>query len=119
MDKKQIDSCAVKAKVPSGQRVKVLVVLHDDGFVEVFGRDDVDVKVVNLPSLPVRGEAKAEEWLDLTLPKPYKDVHWPGMSRATGFVQKVTAFDLAHQQRTLDLIRYCDHLLREGEVVEL
>lgn len=107
-----------KQSQPPYKRRKVLVVLHDDGFVEAFGHDDVDVKVVNLTSVPVRGESLAEDYLELTLPKPYRDVYWPGMSRATGFMRKVTVLDLAHQQRCLDLIRYCDHLLKD-EVVEL
>lgn len=99
-------------------RAKVLIVLHNDGFVEAFGRDDIDVKIVQMPAMPMAGELLAEEYLDLILSRPYKDVHWPGMVRAVGKVDTVTPLDLTHQERCVNLLRYCDHLL-SSEVVEL
>ena len=99
-------------------RSKVLIILHNDGFVEVFGRDDIDVRIVNMPAIHPAGEAFAEEYLDLILPRPYKEVHWPGMVRAVGKVDTVTPLDLTHQERCLNLFQYCDYLLND-EVIEL
>jgi hypothetical protein len=99
-------------------RSKVLVVLYPDGFIEVFGDDRVDARVVNMPSVPVRGEAIAEDYIGFILPKPYRDVYWPGMSRATGNVARITPHDITHQQRCLGLLRACDRLMTT-EVVEL
>lgn len=99
-------------------RAKVLIVLHHDGFVEAFGRDDVDVKIVQMPAMPMAGESLAEEYLDLILPKSYRAVHWPGMVRAVGKMDTITPQDLTHQERCVNLLRYCDHLL-SSEVVEL
>jgi hypothetical protein len=79
-----------KCRRPPKARVRVLVVLSSNGFVEIFGPPEVDAHVAQRLDVPPECEIKAEEYLDATLPKRYRDLFFPGKVRAIGLVQKIT-----------------------------
>lgn len=78
----------------SRQRARVLVVLNSDGFVEVYGEPGLLAHVAQ--RLHVDGnasEVSAEEYLDLTLPKAFKELFYPVKLQAVGQCRRVTVAD--------------------------
>lgn len=77
--------------------------LHSEGWVEVYGEPHVDVQIVN--RLHVEGESGdlatvVDEYMESTLPRSYRGLHWPSKLRAIGNVEKITpetAMDTLHQ----------------------
>ena len=77
---------------PRPARVKVLVVLHADGLVEVYGDSHLDVHCVN--RLFVEGErgdlsTAIDEYTTAAMPRCYRDLYWPNKLRAAGNVEKI------------------------------
>ena len=83
--------------------VPVLVCLHPDGFVEVYGPPNVRAVVANVPAArTAREEAAAQDWLDRTLPRRFAELRVPSgpTLRATGRVECVSAAELAARAAT-------------------
>lgn len=86
--------------------VAVLVAIHADGFTEVFGERDIDVRIVNVPAVDsVRGEILAEEFIELNLPPRHRAIYAPGNVRAAKCGRKVTPQEIAEVRENLRLIR--------------
>jgi hypothetical protein len=84
----------------------VLVAIHSDGYIEVFGERDIDVRIVNVPAVgSVRGEILAEEFIELNLPPRHRAVYAPGMIRAAKCGRKVTPQEIADVRTSLQLLR--------------
>ena len=83
----------VTAKPRRRARIPVLVVLHSDGWVEVFSlRKRVDVKIV--PRLHVTDSSLALDatiYTDFLAGRNHARVHWPKCLVATGQVEHRTA----------------------------
>jgi hypothetical protein len=79
------------AKSSPAPRVKVLVVVHPDGYLQAFAEKRVDVRFVNLLDVHPDDEVPAEQALEAGLPAAYRDLHWPCRLRATGLVERITA----------------------------
>jgi len=81
----------------------VLIVAHQDNFVEIFGSDGVDVRFVNAPTLEdqsnaealTRCEILAEDYISSVLPQRYRDIYFPSNRIATRMIRTVTPLDLA------------------------
>ena len=74
------------------QRTRVLVVLSSNGFVELFADKNVDFHVAQrLHVETIEAERLADDLLDITIPKPFRNLFFPGKLRATGLVEKITA----------------------------
>ena len=89
-------------------RVPVLVELHADGWVEVYAPKHVDVRIVQ--RLDVGDEDAWDAHLqdaiiDINLPKRYREIHVPNLSRAAGQVKKRTVDDELRRLARLDLLR--------------
>ena len=67
---------------PRSKREAVLIALHGDGFVEVFGEKNVDVKIMNVPHCP-GSEILAEDTFELMLRHRYRQLYWPNKVRAS------------------------------------
>jgi hypothetical protein len=79
-------------------RHKVLIILHADGYIEAFAdREQVDVLTVVMPHVP-GGEILAEEYLELTLTKPYRDIYYPLNRRAVDNVRTILPSQIMRQQ---------------------
>ena len=87
------------------EREKVLVVLHADGYVEVFARPHVDVRIAQLLDVHLDDEPLAEEYLEVSVPACYRDLFWPCRLRAKGMVERVTAQQQLDAQRAVTAIR--------------
>lgn len=67
---------AIREEIESRRdRKRVLVLLHADGWVEVYGDANVDVHMALVPNDD--DEAGAEEVVDSTLPRRFQDMIWP------------------------------------------
>ena len=84
-------------------RHKVLLVLHADGFIEAFADSDVDVRTVVMPDVP-GGETLAEEYVELTIPRAYREVYFPGNRRAVDNVRRLLPSQLMQQQLDRELM---------------
>jgi len=74
------------------KRTRVLVVLSSNGFVELFADKDVDFHVAQrLHVDTIEAERLAEDLLDITIPKSFRNLFFPGKLRATALVEKITA----------------------------
>lgn len=63
---------------------RLLVVLHRDGFVEVFASDWRPVKIAQLPSLGRGREEEAEGYMLRRLPSPYQGLYREGKRITAG-----------------------------------
>ena len=88
------------------KRKKVLVLLNSDGFVECFANKDVDIHILNKPhaSTPA-AEVLAEEYVELTIPRSYREVYWPSYRRAVEQVRKTTPEDIMRRKYDVELLR--------------
>lgn len=88
------------------QREHVLVLVHSDGFLEVYAGKHVDVRVCDVPagSTP-EAEIAAEQLVDLTVPMPYRQLHWPDLRRAMHMPRKITAESISTVKAEVDLLR--------------
>jgi hypothetical protein len=91
---------------PRVQRVPVLVVLHPDGWIEVYG-DDLDVCIMtkldggDIPAV----EVMAEQYMDLDLPRRFRPLYFPVKLRATGQCERRTPAAELQRLRELRLVR--------------
>jgi hypothetical protein len=80
-------------------RQKCLVVLHADGWVEVYGERSLSVKIVQRIAVSAAEDADtADQLIDLALPRGWRNLYWPMKLRAAQGVDRVTA------QRKLDAL---------------
>jgi hypothetical protein len=89
------------------RRERVLVVLRSNGWVEVYARRTVDVRVVN--RIHATGDSETAHALDrlveLQLPKCYRRLYFPVRLRGAGQVRKVTPEQALATLHDLDLLR--------------
>ena len=71
-------------------RVKVLVVVHPDGYLQAFGDPDTDVRFACLHAVHPQAEELAEELMELRLPLCYRRLYFPGYSRGTCLPEHLT-----------------------------
>jgi hypothetical protein len=88
------------------EREKILVLLYSDGFVEVYGEKHIDARIVNVPvaSTPA-GEILAEEYVELTIPRCYRDIYFPTAKRATELLRPIKPSDIAFRKWSVELVR--------------
>lgn len=83
----------------------VLIVAHPDGFVEVYG-DGISAYVVTpLVMHTAAGEALADQYLDETLPRRFRDLHVAPNLVAVHQVKPVRPTDEAARLLRLELVR--------------
>jgi hypothetical protein len=89
--------------------IPVLVAIHSDGFVEVFGDKQVDAVVVNVPATgSKRGEVLAEEFIELNIPARHRHIYVPGLVRAAKLGRVVTPDDIHKSQTMIAMLRALD-----------
>ena len=86
-------------------RARVLVVLAPDGFCEVFALPEVSALVVSRLAVGPAEEVLADEFLDASLPRPYRELYWPNRLRAVGQCRRVTAQQELDRRHLLHLVR--------------
>ena len=92
-------ACYHAPRAPAKPREAVLVVLHHDGWVEVYGEHSIDVHIAVMPRMATpEGERLADEYLELTLPKRFRKIYFPGNRRAADMMRKVTPQDIAEKK---------------------
>jgi hypothetical protein len=88
---------------PRVERVPVVIVLHPDGAVQVYGpRDRLDVQVVNMMDVRPEGEVLAERFAELSLPHRHRAVFLPGGLVAMGSTRDCRTPE-QEQERLADL----------------
>ena len=93
------------------ESVPILVLLHPDGFVEVYGHRNVDVHIATLVAMQsAQGQILAEEYLELNMPPRHRAIYAPGMIRAAKMNRIITPSDLADVRDDLAILRTADSL---------
>jgi hypothetical protein len=91
---------------PPAPRSKVLIVLYSDGWVEAYAEKYVDVHIVQRLHITNPANANlADEYLESTIPRCYRDLFWPIKRRAMGQCRKVTAEQRLDAHLDLQLLR--------------
>jgi hypothetical protein len=101
---KQVPAIAAAA-APRTPRVKVLVVLHSDGWVEIFAADNVDVAIRH--RLHTEADASVnlvDEYLERSLPAAYQRLYLPQKLRAFDQCRKVTVEDEIEKRILLQVL---------------
>ena len=90
-------------------RETVLVVPNADGWIGVYGGNNIDVQIAMMPHMTTpEGERLAEQYLELTLPKRYRVLYWPGNRRAADLVRVITPQDIAQRKWELEMMTTLD-----------
>jgi len=96
----------VSPEVPKVQREPVLILLHSDGYVEVYGPNHVDVVTRIVPKMETpKGEILAEEWVEKSLPIRYRKLYGANCLRATAMLREVAPSDIAQVKAIRELFR--------------
>lgn len=111
-----------KPTTPRPPKQPVLVILHSDGYVQVYGdRKLVDCHVAIMPQMTSdKGQMLAEQILELELPLRYKQIYWPGNLIGTHQVRTRTLDDIAQTEWELQFCRVLSAIGQDAraEVVE-
>jgi len=83
----------------AGPKPQVLVVVHHDGYLEIFAnpRNAVSVRVENV--LDTEEERLAEDYLRAKLPPAWKEVFLPGSKITSGLVKDCLTPDQEEERR--------------------
>lgn len=73
---------------------RVLVLIHGDGYVEVFAEKWIAAKIVNLPQGEWEFAKNADRVSEQLIPGAYRDVWLPGKLRANGNARCPTVMEL-------------------------
>ena len=114
----QVDSAPTSYHISTQptQREAVLVLAHPDGWLETFAEKHVDVRIVMVPQVTTQaGEILAEEYVEASLPKRYRDVYWPANRRAADMLRVVRPSDIAWREYELELLRAIQQLGNQQE----
>ncbi len=107
-----------KAKRPKlRQRPRVLIVLNSDGFIEVYGEPGLSVHIAQ--RLHVEGnatEATADEYLDRSLPKAFRELFYPVKRQAVGQCRRITVADEMDRRVDLAVLRELRNLTAPAAV---
>ena len=96
-------------------RTAVIVVLHADGFVEVFSdKQVIDARIICVPAMSTpTGEVVAEEYVESILPQRYRDFYYPGNRIAAENWKRITPTIIAKRNDELSLLRALDSIKEE------
>jgi hypothetical protein len=102
----QVDSAPTSYQKNGRQREKVLVVFNSDGFVECYASKHVDIYIATKPHASTSvAEILAQEYVDLAIPRAYRDVFFPSYCRAAEQLRRITAGDILNRQHDVELLR--------------
>jgi hypothetical protein len=94
------------------ERHPVLITIHADGFVEVFGdRNKVTAHTVVVPKMQSSaGESLAEEYIEAVLPRRYRDIYFPGNLLGRDMVTTITPGMISNRRWDLAVARGLDEI---------
>ncbi len=99
------------------QRARVLIVLNSDGFVEVYGEPGLWIHVAQrLQADGNQAEVMADEYLDATLPKAFKELFYPVKLQAVGQCRRIRAEDEVNRRINLAVLRELRNLTAPAAV---
>lgn len=118
-------SHSTQSRANRQQRTKSILLVHAGGHIQLFGDQLLDVRVIDVPHVQsVRAEILIEQWIESELPRPYRDIYFPGNLRASGNVRTdYTVADLADREYDLGFVAGLNELqdkwteAKEGDVV--
>lgn len=116
MTSPQVDSAPTSYHISTRptQREAVLILAHGDGWSEAFAEKHVDVRIAMVPCMTTPAdEILAEEYVELSLPKRYRDIYWPVNRRAADMMRVVRPSDIARRHYEMDLL----HSIKEAGAI--
>lgn len=76
-------------------KATVIVEIHSDGFIRVYGDRHIQAKIINRPLAKTAAAGRlVDELIDSILPQRFADVYFPGNVRATGLVKPIRPSDI-------------------------
>ena len=117
MTSPQVDSATTAYRISKRptQREAVLILAHGDGWIEAFAEKHVDVRIEMVPWMTTpAGEILAEEYVELSVPKRYRDVYWPNLRRAADMVRTVRPSDI---ERVAWNLEFLDAVTEAGRIL--
>lgn len=108
----------IKATVPAPGRPKrtprapALLVLHGDGYVELYG-DGLDVLVVHALTVEPFEEATADEILTDSLPLRFRELHYPAKLLVAAQSERRTPAEELSRRAAVEFVRDCVALWQE------
>lgn len=89
----------------------VVVLLHWDGWVEVFGH--VDARILNVPDVPPAadqfynpaGEILAEQYVETQLPVRHRKAFMPGLRTAVSQIETLRPRDIQRRKANADFLK--------------
>jgi hypothetical protein len=104
-------------RVPSQ---KVLVTLHPDRFVQVYAESHIQVHFEHVPYLPTDDGARlCEDLIELKLPKPYREIYFPGYVRGQSVHREVRPTVLANELHVRRILHTLNLLTNVGEEAQV
>lgn len=106
MTSPQVDSAPTSYQNNGRQREMVLVVFNSDGFVECYASKQVDIFIATKPyaSGPA-AEILTEEYVDLAIPRAYRDLYFPSYCLAAEQLRRIAAGEILNRQHNVELLR--------------
>jgi len=96
----------VSPEIPKVQRSQVLILLHADGYVEVYGPKNLDVVTRIVPKMVTpAGEILAEEWIERSLPLRYRKLYGADCIRTTARIREIKPSDIAEVKAVREFFR--------------
>lgn len=96
-------------------RERVLIVVHGDGWIEVFAERHVDVRIQIAPHMSIpEGERLAEEYIEAALPARFRDLYFPGFLRAADLARVIKPSDIERCTFNVELVRILE---RAGKIL--
>lgn len=89
-------------------KATVLVEIHSDGFIQVYGDEHIQCKIINRPHSTIANEARVDEFVDSVLPQRFQQIRWPGRGLLNiGNVRRKTIADVLQRVEALNELEHC------------
>ncbi len=96
------------ASPPKPTTVTVLVEIHADDFVQMFGDPHIQARIINRPRASIANECRVDDLVDSILPLRFKQIRWPdrGLLK-TGNIRQLTLADVKEGVEALNALDHC------------
>ena len=83
----------------------VLVEMYSDGYIRAYGDKSIRCHIFNRPHcISIESAKLAEELVENALPRPFREIYFPGMVRKTGNLRKITPIDIQTAVWNIELL---------------
>jgi hypothetical protein len=96
-------------------RHPVLILCHADGYIEVYGDHQTDVRIQPVPRMTSNaGEILAERYVETVIPRRYRDIYYPGNLLTRDMPREITPAMIANRDMELSMFRMLDTIQHDA-----